>query len=119
MGPSGSGKSALALEMIALGAWLVADDAVELSTRGGRLIGRAIAETPGLIEARYLGLLRLPRQDEVPVQAVADLGRFETERLPPARSISLGGVSLPLLLAPPKGHAAAALLLYLRHGRHL
>ena len=34
LGPSGSGKSALALQLIALGAQLVADDRTRVSRRG-------------------------------------------------------------------------------------
>ncbi|PIY73077.1 MAG: serine kinase, partial [Rhodobacterales bacterium CG_4_10_14_0_8_um_filter_70_9] len=60
LGASGAGKSALALELIALGAALVADDQVAL-----RRVGEAVVAAPppplaGLIEARGLGLLRMP-----------------------------------------------------------
>ena len=40
-GPSGTGKSALALQMMALGADLVADDQTLLQPRAGKLIATA------------------------------------------------------------------------------
>ncbi|MDA3887407.1 MAG: serine kinase, partial [Allgaiera sp.] len=41
LGPSGAGKSGLALQLMALGARLVADDRTRLNPRAGRLIARA------------------------------------------------------------------------------
>ena len=58
-GPSGSGKSDLALRLIDAGARLVADDQSELSRRGDVLMVRAPATIAGLIEVRGLGILRL------------------------------------------------------------
>ena len=58
IGPSGSGKSALALQLMAFGASLVADDQTELTVQGGTLIARCPPTMSGLIEARGLGILR-------------------------------------------------------------
>lgn len=87
LGPSGSGKSALALELIALGAELIADDVVRVATAGGALFAEAAgpAARSGLIEARGIGLLRLPVVQRAEIRLVIDLGAPETERLPPAR----------------------------------
>lgn len=43
-GPSGSGKSDLALRLIGRGALLVADDAVEVTARRGRLVASPAAD---------------------------------------------------------------------------
>lgn len=42
LGPSGSGKSALALELMALGADLVADDRTEIEGQGPDLVAAAL-----------------------------------------------------------------------------
>ncbi|QIE54338.1 serine kinase [Pikeienuella piscinae] len=112
-GDSGAGKSALALDLIALGAGLIADDLVALSRVDGVLV--AAHPTPGateaLIEARGIGLLRLPAAAAAPVGLVIDLARVETERLPPIRHWR----GLPLLHRPSPLHPAA-LLVTLRAG---
>jgi serine kinase of HPr protein (carbohydrate metabolism regulator) len=57
-GPSGSGKSDLALRGLDLGFRLVADDRVSLFLSRDRPFGRAAAPLAGLIESRGLGILR-------------------------------------------------------------
>lgn len=116
-GASGTGKSALGLEMLALGAALVADDRTELRAEGGRLLARCPAAIRGLIEARGVGLLHAEAVEAAEVAVVADLGREERERLPPWRGEALLGVLLPVLHKPLKGHSAAVLLQYLKAGR--
>lgn len=117
LGPSGSGKSSLALALMALGCDLVADDRVELRAEGGRLVARCPSALAGLVEARFLGLLRAEARPEAEVAAVLDLAWTETERLPPRRGVTLGGLALPLLHKPATGDAPAALLQYLKGGR--
>jgi HPr kinase/phosphorylase len=56
-GPSGAGKSECALELCARGNRLVADDAVELSREGDRVIGRAAQAIGPHLEIRGLGIL--------------------------------------------------------------
>jgi len=58
-GPSGAGKSECALELIARGNRLVADDAVELSREGDRVIGRAAKAIGPHLEIRGLGILNV------------------------------------------------------------
>jgi len=116
-GPSGSGKSALALDLMALGARLVADDGVILTRDGDRLLARAPAQIRGLIEARGVGLLRADPLDDVPLALVVDMGQTETDRLPPRRVTTFLGVSLPLLHKVASPHFTAAVRQYLAHGR--
>ncbi len=52
LGRSGSGKSALALQLMALGCTLVADDGVELAVQEGALVARPPEKIRGMIEAR-------------------------------------------------------------------
>ena len=114
VGPSGSGKSSLALEMMALGAGLVADDITELSVTDAGLIARAPATLPAAIEARGLGLLPAELKGPTPVAAALDLTRRSAERLPPAKEISFLGRVIPLLHRPASGPVPAMLLQYLK-----
>ena len=58
-GPSGSGKSSLALALIDRGASLVGDDGVRLSLADGRLWAHPAPATAGLLEVRNVGLVTL------------------------------------------------------------
>lgn len=115
-GPSGSGKSDLALRLIEAGARLVADDQSELSRRGGVLLVRAPATIAGLFEVRGLGILRFDALAEAPVGLIADLVAADRiERLPPRRAEAILGVAVPLIgIAPFEASAAAKLHLALR-----
>ncbi|MEK6806332.1 MAG: hypothetical protein AABY95_06760 [Pseudomonadota bacterium] len=57
LGAAGSGKSALALDLLTRGHRLVADDAVELVTQKKQLIGHCPRRLRGLMEVRGLGIL--------------------------------------------------------------
>ena len=114
VGPSGAGKSSLALELISRGAALVADDGVlvEPSPEGPRL--SAPEATRGLIEARGVGILRVPHAPAARLCAIVDLGREEAERLPPERRVAFHGAALRLLHGVRSPSFAAALHLYLQ-----
>ncbi|MEX0349261.1 MAG: HPr kinase/phosphorylase [Paracoccaceae bacterium] len=117
VGRSGGGKSALALEMMALGAELVADDRVELIRDQAQVLASAPAPITGLIEARGIGLLRATPSAPMPVRYVLDLDRVEEARLPEQAETLLLGCRLPLLAAPDAPHLAAALIQLLKAGR--
>ena len=116
-GPSGSGKSALALQMMALGARLVADDRVTLSLVDGALRATCPAPIRGMIEARGLGLLNADALEGAEPVLTVDLSRQETERLPPQREVDYLGHRIALVFGLPAPHFPASLLLYLRAGR--
>lgn len=117
LGASGSGKSSLALQLMALGAQLVADDRTCLTSFDGVLTASAPAAISGQIEARGVGILAAETCRQAPVKLVIDLDSAETERLPPHRTKDILGVALPLVLNTPGPHFPAAVLLYLRGGR--
>lgn len=117
LGPSGSGKSALALSLMALGCQLVSDDRTILIHRDGQLWASAPAALGGMIEARGVGILAAEAIPTAIVRLVVDLGRMETDRLPAMREIDLLGVALPLVLGSVQAHFPAAILQYLKAGR--
>jgi serine kinase of HPr protein (carbohydrate metabolism regulator) len=83
-GRSGSGKSDLALRLIALGARLVADDRTDLTVVRGRLVAGAPKTIAGKIEVRGVGIVEIPHVAAAPIALVVDLsGRVE--RLPEPR----------------------------------
>ncbi|EEW24870.1 HPr kinase/phosphorylase [Rhodobacter ferrooxidans] len=117
LGPSGSGKSGLALQLMALGAGLVADDQTEIRLEDAALIARCPAPLRGLIEARGIGLLNALPLESAPLHLVVDLGQSETQRLPPKRHITLMNQCLDLVLGQDGRHFPSALLQMLRFGR--
>lgn len=118
LGASGSGKSSLALTMMAVGATLIADDRVCLTRQGPSIIASAPAPLAGLVEARGIGLLHANAGDPVPLACVIDLDRTETIRMPPLRHTRLLGQSVTLLFRADTPHFPAALVQYLKAGRH-
>jgi HPr kinase/phosphorylase len=115
-GPSGSGKSDLALRLVDLGAGLVADDQTELRRVDEEVWMSAPPAIAGQLEVRGIGILRLPKVDAAPLRLVVDLVSPDAvERLPERRFCTLLDRSLPLLpLAPFEASAPAKLRLALR-----
>jgi hypothetical protein len=107
LGPSGIGKSDLALRLIDGGARLVADDRLVVERRGDRLIGRAPETIAGLIEVRGLGIMRVDRCAEAALDLVVELGHA-APRLPERRTATWLGIELPCLLLDPKAASAGA-----------
>lgn len=119
LGPSGSGKSGLALQLMALGAALVADDRTMVFMQDGALWAKAPPGLPPMIEARGVGLLPVPGlHSTVRLTLAVDMGRLETARLPPHRAYPALGFALPLVFHSPAAHFPSAILHYMRHGRH-
>lgn len=117
VGASGRGKSALALQLMALGADLVADDCTVVQAEAGRLIATCPERLRGMIEARGVGLLRAVPITTAEVVLIVDLDKTETERLPAPRLREIGGVALPCLHNIEQGYFPAAILQYLKGGR--
>ncbi|RBO53922.1 hypothetical protein DSD19_06540 [Rhodovulum sp. BSW8] len=109
-GASGSGKSALALQLMALGATLVADDRTVLTRSPEGLVASSPKAIRGLIEARGVGLLRTETVASAPVVLAVDLDMAETDRMPPPREIEILGMSLPLLRRVDRPYFPAAIL---------
>ncbi len=101
LGKSGSGKSDLALRLIAAGAELVADDRTDLFVRRGRLYAKSPTRIAGLMEVRGVGILSFPHTGQTQVTLVARLGR--TSARLPAHSLYKppAALRLPVKAAPP------------------
>lgn len=113
LGPSGSGKSSLALALMALGAELISDDGVWLD---GTQLTRP-ENAPPLIEARGVGLLNAgPICDTAPLSVVVDLSRSEPDRLPPHRTVTMGIEKAKLILGAGQTTLAPTLFHLLRFG---
>ena len=117
IGPSGSGKSALALQLIAWGADLVADDQTAISLSANTILARCPPALKGLIEARGVGILNVRSVAEAHVVLVADLSQPETERLPPRRLVTLLGIEVDLVLGQGNPHFPASVMCYLSGSR--
>jgi serine kinase of HPr protein (carbohydrate metabolism regulator) len=96
-GPSGSGKSSLALALIDRGADLVGDDGVSLRVEGGVLLASPAPATRGLIEVRNLGLLPMAAVQDVPVALLIRLTRNAPRYIEQAPREAILGVDLPLV----------------------
>ena len=117
-GPSGSGKSSLALKLLAMGALLDADDQTVLRpVEGGTPNASAPTNIAGRIEARGLGLLSVPTAPPTPLAAILNLALHETERLPPYRSVAILGANVPVLHNVDTPYFPSALFLYLQGER--
>lgn len=117
IGPSGSGKSALALQLMAFGCDLVSDDQTLLAARDDMLWASAPATIRDRIEARGVGVLAAMAASGARVVVVIDLGKTESERLPPERLREFCGLTIPVVHKIDAEHFPAALLHYMKAGR--
>ena len=108
-GPSGSGKSDLALRLIDSGANLIADDYTEVENIDGQLIAAAPEPIKGLLEVRGVGVVRTECQDGTEVALVVDLVAADrVERLPGETFDDILGVPVrQVALAPFEASATA------------
>ena len=80
-GPSGSGKSDLALRLIDRGAKLIGDDNVTLSLADDTILVNPLPETAGKLEIWSLGIFEQEYVSDVPLAIEARLGAM-VERFP-------------------------------------
>lgn len=121
-GPSGSGKSDLALRLIDNGATLVSDDYTDLSVREGVLTASAPDTIAGLMEVRGVGIVRLCPESAppapVPVALLVDLVHApdSVERLPDPQAEALlsGHFVRRIVLDPFEASAPAKVRLAVR-----
>ncbi len=111
-GPSGSGKSDLALRFLFLARrgpaaleapLLVADDQVELIRAGAGILVRAPRSIRGKLEVRGIGIVEVKSAAEAELKLVVDLvWPQQVERMPEAdKSVQLLGLDIPSLELRP------------------
>ena len=113
-GPSGSGKSDLALRLIDGGARLIADDQTHLAKKGRALIASPPPVLAGMIEVRGIGIVKLPRGRllaAAPLALLVDLARADAiERMPEPAYEMVQDVELSRLILSPFEVSAVAKL---------
>jgi HPr kinase/phosphorylase len=108
-GPSGSGKSDLALRLIDRGAKLVSDDQTRLVRVADRVIASAPATIAGFIEVRGIGPVPMGIEEGAWLRLVVDLKPSrEIERLPEENGTSLLGMRLTWMVVDAFSASAAA-----------
>jgi serine kinase of HPr protein (carbohydrate metabolism regulator) len=107
-GPSGSGKSDLALRLLDRGFTLVSDDQTIVQRRGDRLIATAPPNISGKLEIRGIGIVEMDTVKDVPVALLVQL-TSEIQRLPDdRRERPVLGVNLPLVTVDALTASAAS-----------
>lgn len=96
-GPSGSGKSDLALRLLDRGFTLVSDDRTAIHRDGDRLYASAPPALAGKIEVRGIGIIDMESVSGVPVALFVEL-TSDIQRLPDdRRERPILGVLIPLV----------------------
>jgi serine kinase of HPr protein (carbohydrate metabolism regulator) len=97
LGPSGSGKSDLALRLLDRGFTLVSDDQTVVKKDGERLVASAPPNIAGKLEIRGIGIVDMDTVTNIPVALLVEL-TSEIQRLPDeSRERPILGVKLPLI----------------------
>jgi serine kinase of HPr protein (carbohydrate metabolism regulator) len=96
-GPSGSGKSDLALRLLDRGFALVSDDQTIVRRDGERLVATAPPNIEGKLEIRGIGIIEIDHIGDIPVALIVEL-TSDIQRLPDdSRERPILGVNLPLI----------------------
>ncbi|URD62002.1 HPr kinase/phosphatase C-terminal domain-containing protein [Sphingomonas sp. KRR8] len=107
-GPSGSGKSDLALRLIDRGWQLVSDDQTIVHRSGATLRASAPSTIAGKFEVRGIGIVEMDHVDYVPVRLAVELAG-EIQRLPDdSRERRMLGLAVPLISVEAMTASAAA-----------
>ena len=108
MGPSGSGKSDLALRLLDRGFVLVSDDQTIVKKQGGKLIASSPLTIRGKLEIRGVGIVDMESTDNVPVALAVEL-TSDISRLPDdSRERPILGLGVPLISVDAMTASAAS-----------
>ena len=122
-GPSGSGKSLLAWNLVNAASQglltftrLVGDDRLQVAAQSRQLLARPAQALSGLIEVHGLGIRRLPFESVAVVGLVVDLAAADAARLPAAgaTTTSIEGVTVARLAVAAEMVALPMVLAALR-----
>ena len=98
-GDSGSGKSDVALRLIAMGGQLLSDDQTELFVESGRLFAAAPEPLRNYMEIRGVGIVKFPACSPAAVLLCVRLGEGSERRFPDNEYYMPQGIALS---APPR-----------------
>ena len=102
LGKSGSGKSDMALRLIAMQrAKLVADDRVDVWPQKGRLKAKAPAKIKNLLEVRNVGIVETKAVSSIFVDLAIELTDKTLERMPQEGFYEIEGIKIPLIRLNP------------------
>ena len=118
IGAPGSGKSTVALQIMAFGAELISDDRCDLSDEGAYVVVSRPPSLPQLIEARGVGLISVECTGPAKTVAVVDMSETSTKRLPDTIQCRVGNHLLPLFHKTDSPAFPAALWHYLKFQSH-
>lgn len=100
-GPSGSGKSDLALRLIDRGATLISDDYVDLSNDDNQLWLKTPPKIAGKIEVRSLGIFDYAHVSNIPLKLQVRL-QPEPERFPlDSQTETIMTIAIPTIALSP------------------
>lgn len=117
IGAPGSGKSSTALGLIAKGAALVADDAVDLTRSGEKIILQCPEPIKSMIEVRGIGLLKVNTCDTTALDYLVDMDQTEVERLPGLKTKNILGLEIPIICGKANANLCNALFCLLTGGQ--
>ena len=107
-GPSGSGKSDLALRLLDRGFTLVSDDRTIVRKEGSKLVATAPETIKGKLEIRGVGIVEMDTASDVPVALVVEL-TSDIQRLPDdSRERQILGTAIPLVTVDAMTASAAS-----------
>ena len=107
-GPSGSGKSDLALRLLDRGFALVSDDQTIVKKSGNHLTASAPPTIRGKLEIRGIGIVTMDQVEDQPVALIVEL-TSDIRRLPDdSRERPVMGIPVPLISVDATTASAAA-----------
>ena len=116
LGPSGSGKSDLALRLINEGADLIADDQVLIKLVGKALQLSAPDSISGLIEVRGVGIIKIKPVCYIPLSLIVEIkSGAQLERIPIMKKDLIEKILIPVIkLDAFEGSAIAKIKILLK-----
>ena len=108
MGPSGSGKSDLALRLIDRGFILVSDDQTIVKKQGGKLLASAPSNIRGKLEIRGVGIVDMEMTDNAPIALAVELTSDITRMPDDSRERPMLGIGIPLISVDAMTASAAS-----------
>ena len=118
LGKSGSGKSSLALSLLANGARLVCDDRVQLQVKNKILMMTKPSSLPSALEVRGLGLIKVPLITEARVDLIIDMELTSDSRLGGHR-MELFGLEIPCVKGQNFYGLSDAIIVWSKYGGFL